>query len=100
MVGSEKFVYKALRFRKIFGGSVRQGGLIVAAAEYALDTHMPLLKGAHDLAQKLALGLSELGVKITIPVQTSECILPGLCHRVLIRDDRHGLLRVSQGTLL
>lgn len=71
LVGSEKFIYKALRFRKIFGGSLRQGGLIVAAAEFAFDTHFPLLKEAHELAQKLALGLSELGVKITTPVQTS-----------------------------
>jgi len=71
LVGSEKFIYKAYRFRKVFGGALRQTGMLTAAAEYALETHFPQLKKAHQLATKLATGMAELGVRILMPVQTN-----------------------------
>jgi threonine aldolase len=49
----------------MFGGGMRQVGLIAAAGIYALDHHMERLKEDHQNAKRLALGLNGLkGVSI------------------------------------
>lgn len=55
----------------MFGGGIRQSGGLAAAANYALEQHLPLLPGCHDLAQKLARALTDLGVRLLLPVETS-----------------------------
>lgn len=54
LIGSKEFVDKARRVRKLFGGGMRQGGILAAAATYALDHHFDRLKEDHDNAQILA----------------------------------------------
>jgi threonine aldolase len=49
----------------MFGGGMRQVGIIAAAGIYALDHHMERLKEDHQNAKRLALGLKELkGISI------------------------------------
>ncbi len=63
--GSKPFIQRVHRFRKMFGGGMRQVGIIAAAGIYALDHHMERLKEDHINAKRLALGLKGLkGISI------------------------------------
>jgi threonine aldolase len=59
VAGSAAFVARVHRFRKMFGGGMRQAGILAAAGIYALDHHLKKLKATHDQAKRLALFLSE-----------------------------------------
>jgi threonine aldolase len=63
--GPESFIHRVHRFRKMFGGGMRQVGIIAAAGIYALDHHLERLKEDHQNAKRLAVGLKEFkGVSI------------------------------------
>jgi threonine aldolase len=63
--GSESFIHRVHRFRKMFGGGMRQVGIIAAAGIFALDHHLERLKEDHQNAKRLAVGLKEFkGVSI------------------------------------
>lgn len=65
IAGSREFIDRVHRFRKMFGGGMRQVGIIAAAGIYALDHHIDRLALDHANAKKLAQGLSQIdGVKI------------------------------------
>lgn len=49
---------KARRFRRMYGGAMRQAGILAAAGLYALDHHVARLKDDHDHAKRLARGLA------------------------------------------
>ena len=55
--GSGPFIQKALRVRKLFGGGMRQAGVIAAAGLYALDHNVERLAEDHAKAARLAEGL-------------------------------------------
>jgi len=59
VAGPKTFIDRVHRFRKMFGGGMRQVGIIAAAGIYALDHHMERLKEDHQNAKRLALGLKE-----------------------------------------
>jgi threonine aldolase len=59
VAGSKPFIDRVHRFRKMFGGGMRQVGIIAAAGIYALDHHIDRLKEDHQNAKRLALGLKE-----------------------------------------
>ncbi len=50
----------AFRKRKMWGGGMRQVGILAAAADYAYENHFPLLRDDHRRAKKFALAISEL----------------------------------------
>jgi threonine aldolase len=60
LCGSRELIDKALRWRKVLGGGMRQSGVLAAAALYALDHHIDRLADDHALAQRLAQGLQGL----------------------------------------
>jgi threonine aldolase len=65
VAGSISFIDRVHRFRKMFGGGMRQVGIIAAAGIYALDHHLKRLKEDHENAKRLAVGLKKLrGVSI------------------------------------
>ena len=67
LAGSKEFIKKARRFRKQFGGSMRQAGIIASGALYALINHRARLKDDHDTARKLAVGVAGLpGIQIDV----------------------------------
>ena len=57
LCGSAELMAKALRWRKVLGGGLRQSGVLAAAAMHALDHHVDRLADDHALAQRLAQGL-------------------------------------------
>ncbi len=54
LVGSADFIAKAHRWRKMFGGGMRQAGVIAAGGLYALEHHIDRLAEDHARARKLA----------------------------------------------
>ena len=50
LLGNTAFVKKARRWRKVFGGGMRQAGSLAAAGIYALDHHVDRLKQDHEKA--------------------------------------------------
>ncbi|MGF1490393.1 MAG: low-specificity L-threonine aldolase [Prochloraceae cyanobacterium] len=73
LVGSQESIDRARRFRKMFGGGMRQAGIIAAAALYALKHHRSRLAEDHENAKILATGLKAIeGIKINLEaVQTN-----------------------------
>ncbi|MFB3891239.1 MAG: low-specificity L-threonine aldolase [Phycisphaerae bacterium] len=58
LCGTTEFIARARRFRKMFGGGMRQAGIIAAGALYALEHHRERLKEDHANAKALAKGLA------------------------------------------
>jgi len=53
LLGSAPFIKKARRWRKVFGGGMRQAGSLAAAGIYALDNHIERLKEDHAKALEI-----------------------------------------------
>jgi threonine aldolase len=60
LAGSAAFIQKARRVRKLWGGGMRQAGIIAAGALYALEHHRSRLVQDHAHARLLAEALAEL----------------------------------------
>ena len=63
VAGSREFVKEARRIRKLFGGGMRQVGVLAAAALVSLSNRVRLADD-HANAKRLALGLAEAGARI------------------------------------
>jgi len=73
LCGSRLFIEGALRFRKMFGGGMRQAGILAAAGVWALEHNVERLVEDHKQARRLAEALEELpGIEIDLrKVQTN-----------------------------
>jgi threonine aldolase len=60
LAGSREFIKDARRLKHLFGGAMRQAGIIAAAGVYALEHHVARLAEDHEHATKLAQALAEL----------------------------------------
>ncbi len=60
VVGSAEFIDRAHRYRKVFGGGMRQVGILAAAGIYALENNVQRLEDDHRRAQRLANALNDL----------------------------------------
>jgi threonine aldolase len=68
LAGSSEFINRARRYRKIFGGAMRQAGVLAAAAIYALDHHVERLAEDHRNAQLIAQAIAEVpGLRLDPP---------------------------------
>ena len=76
LCGTRDFIQRARRFRKMFGGGMRQAGIIAAGALYALEHQRARLAEDHAHARVLAEGLAALpGVELDpATVQTNMVI--------------------------
>jgi len=54
LAGTKEMVARARKIRKLFGGGMRQVGVLAAAALYALENHVERLRDDHANAQLLA----------------------------------------------
>jgi threonine aldolase len=73
LAGSAEFIDRARRYKHMFGGAMRQAGVIAAAGLYALDHHIERLAQDHANARRLAEGLSRSPkVKILYPADTTK----------------------------
>ncbi|MAT48287.1 MAG: low specificity L-threonine aldolase [Euryarchaeota archaeon] len=60
LVGSSKFISLAHRWRKMFGGGMRQAGVIAAAGLFALENNISRLAEDHERAKILASAINEI----------------------------------------
>ncbi|KIM48425.1 hypothetical protein M413DRAFT_440155 [Hebeloma cylindrosporum] len=70
LVGPKDFIKKARWLRKLFGGGMRQTGILAASAAYALTHNFPQLPRVHALARRLEAGLEEIGATILSKAET------------------------------
>jgi threonine aldolase len=73
VVGTQEFIDKARKARKVLGGGMRQAGIIAAAGIVALEKLVDRLKEDHRNAKRLAEGISKIqGVAVNMErVQTN-----------------------------
>ena len=64
LAGSRETMSKAWRGKFLFGGAMRQAGMVAAAALYALDHNVDRLAEDHARARRLAEGLAEAGLPV------------------------------------
>jgi threonine aldolase len=64
LAGDAEVMGDARRFKHLFGGAMRQAGIVAAAAVYALDNHVDRLAEDHARAKRLALGLAAAGLVV------------------------------------
>ena len=68
LIGPMELIERARRFRKMFGGTMRQSGLLAAAALYAIQHHVDRLADDHRNARTLAAALESVsGISLDVP---------------------------------
>lgn len=72
LLGDKDFIKQARRVRKVFGGGMRQAGILAAAGLYALENNISRLSQDHEKAKILAGELVKLTcVESILPVYTN-----------------------------
>ena len=106
LCGTREFIQRARRFRKMYGGGMRQAGIIAAGALYALENHRHRLAEDHANARALAEGLSRLpGLEVDpASVQTNIVLIrvrtmPAATLARTLNDSGVRVLPVSPDTL-
>lgn len=69
LAASTELIEQAWHGKFLFGGAMRQAGMVAAAALHALDHHVDRLAEDHVRARRLADGLAEAG----LPVDPRQC---------------------------
>ena len=72
LAGSADTIERAWREKHLFGGAMRQAGIVAAAGLYALDHHVDRLADDHARARRLAEGWQAAGLPVDLDqVQTN-----------------------------
>ncbi|MGH3079730.1 MAG: threonine aldolase family protein [Gaiellaceae bacterium] len=66
VAGSSELMVRARRYKHLFGGAMRQAGIVAAAGVYAFDHHIERLAEDHARARRLAEGLAEAGLPVDV----------------------------------
>ena len=66
VAGSPQAMQEARRLKHLFGGAMRQAGIVAAAGLYAFDHHIDRLAEDHSRARRLAEGLLDAGLPIDL----------------------------------
>lgn len=94
LAGGKSFVDEARHIRKIFGGGMRQAGILAAAGLYALEHHRERLREDHEKAQYLAKELSTVkGMDIDLASVQTNIIIISVEHAARTPEDILGALR-------
>lgn len=76
LLGSKKNIERARKYRKSFGGGMRQAGILAAAGIFALENNIPRLDRDHQVARDLAKILTEHPMAIEpMPFETNIVIM-------------------------
>jgi threonine aldolase len=103
LVGSEEFIERAKKNRKLLGGGMRQAGIIAAPGIIALEKMIDRLREDHENARFFAEKLSKMpGIEINLErVQTNivtfDVRIPGVTDEsFLLRLKEKGILALAQ----
>jgi threonine aldolase len=81
LLGSEAFIKKARIYRKMFGGGMRQAGVIAAAGLIALEKSPARLHIDHENAKRLAEGVAKIPGFVIDPAKVRTNIVIFNCSR-------------------
>jgi threonine aldolase len=99
VAGSRERMAKARRLKHLFGGAMRQAGIVAAAGVYALDHHVERLADDHANARRLAEGLVEAEMPVDLEQVETNFVLLDVGSLGLQADDAIARLR-AEGVLL
>ncbi len=100
LAGDARTMARAHRFRKMFGGGMRQVGILAAACLYALEHNLVRLEQDHKRARRLASEVDHPDLKVGHPVETNIVIFDvagGRDHELLAHLEAAGVLGVGFG---
>lgn len=105
LAGPADLIRKARRVRKLFGGGMRQAGILAAGALYALEHHIERLRDDHANAQIFAAAIRKCPALKLVPDEVQTNLLwfridpeVGTASEVVARLREKGLLVVSLGS--
>jgi threonine aldolase len=90
---------KARRFKHLFGGAMRQAGIVAAAGLYALEHHVARLADDHENARRLAERLVDAGLPVDATRVDTNFVLLDVGSLGLDGDEAIARLR-AEGVLL
>jgi threonine aldolase len=103
LAGRREVIRRARRFRKMFGGGIRQGGVLAAACLYALDHHRERLSEDHARARRFAealqglVGLSVDAARVETNIVLLDVAPPADAGQALARAAAEGVRLVPFG---
>lgn len=100
LLGSNDFIKRARRVRKVMGGGMRQAGFLAAAGIYALENNINRLKEDHRRAREIGKLLETLPyVDEVIPVETNILIFKVSMNEAdfLVKLKEKGILATAFG---
>lgn len=94
LAGTREFIHRARKYRKIFGGGMRQAGILAAACLYALDNNISRLQEDHENARLLADNLKNLpGIFIDMKQVQTNMVM------IYVRHPKYNSTTLSQALL-
>ena len=102
LAGTSSFIERVRRFRKMFGGGMRQAGIIAAGALFALRNHRMRLAEDHQNAKTLAAGLAGVEGLETSPAEVETnmvriCVQAMPAQQLVQRLQEQGVLVLPAG---
>jgi threonine aldolase len=86
IAGPSGLMGRARRGKHLFGGAMRQAGIVAAAALYALDHNVDRIADDHARARRLADGLVDAGVRVDLEQVETNFV------QIDVGDDRAGAI--------
>jgi threonine aldolase len=99
IAGSHERMATARRHKHLFGGAMRQAGIVAAAGVYALDHHVDRLTEDHANARRLAEGLADAGLPVDLEQVETNFVQLDAARLGLTADEAITRLR-AEGVLL
>ena len=93
LAGSAETIERAWREKHLFGGAMRQAGIVAAAGVYALDHHVDRLADDHARARRLAEGWDAAGLPVDLDQVETNFVQLDVAALDLGRDDALARLR-------
>jgi threonine aldolase len=93
LASAASLVERARREKHLFGGAMRQAGIVAAAGVYALDHHVDRLADDHARARRLAEGLREAGIPVDVEQVETNFVQIDVARLELDRADALARLR-------
>jgi threonine aldolase len=99
VAGSHERMAKARRFKHLFGGAMRQSGIVAAAGIYALEHNVERLADDHGNARRLGEALADAGLPVDLEQVETNFVLVDVGRIGLGADEAVARLR-AEGVLL
>jgi threonine aldolase len=93
LAGTSELIERAWREKHLFGGAMRQAGIVAAAGVYALDHHVGRLADDHARARHLAGALVAAGIEVDLARVETNFVQIDLGSLGLERDEALARLR-------